>query len=288
MEHTLWECPRYEAERQGAERCGTAVARHLPAVHRVLGVPLKEPALQAWVRQQPEPPAMARPDWRAEEVFADASGLHPKDPAIRVIAWAVCALVGGIWRQATGYLPIGATVCAGEAAAAACAVGACALGGMVITDCKAVLHMWTAIKAGRRKARKQVLAGSCWQCLAEALAARPDVHCSWMPSHLTEQQHVSKGRPARWHAGNGMADESAKEAARSRELPAALLASHRQICETASRVAGTIAAIQLKRLKGRARTAMGSAAMERTRKLPGPPRRLRIRGEARQAGGACG
>ena len=158
----------------------------------------------------------------------------------------------------------------------------------MITDCKAVLHMWTAVKAGRRKARKQVLAGSCWQCLAEALAARPDVHCSWMPSHLTEQQHVSKGRPARWHAGNGMADESAKEAARSRELPAALLASHRQNCETASRVAGTIAAIQLKTLKGRARTAMGSAAKERTRKLPGLPRRLRIRGEARQAGGACG
>ena len=67
----------------------------------------------------------------------------------------------------------------------------------------------------------------------------------------------------------------------SSELPAVLLASHRQNREVACRVARTIAAIQLKRLKGRARTAMGSAAKERTRKLPGLPRRLRARGVKR-------
>ena len=182
VEHALWECPRYEAERQGGERCGTAVARHLPAVHRRLGVPLKEPALQTWLRQQAVQSAIVQPEWRADEVFADASGRHPKDPAVRVVAWAVCGLVGGAWHQATGHLQIGASVCAGEAAAAAGAVGACSPGGMVVTDCKAVLRMWNAIKAGRKHARKQVLAGSCWQCLAEALEARPDVHCSWMPT----------------------------------------------------------------------------------------------------------
>ena len=272
--HTLWECPRYVAERQGAERCGEGDVKHLPALHRQLGVPLQDPALQAW-RLQQVPPATAQPPWRARVVYADASGLHPKDAAIRVVAWAVCGLEGGIWHQADGFLKIGATVCTGEAAAAACAVTGCAYGGMVITDCKAVLHMWTAIRAGRRRAQRKFLQGSCWQSLAEALAARPDVQCSWMPSHLTLEQHVARGRPAEWHAGNCRADEAAKAAARCGDIPAPLLASHRRNRAEAARVARTVAAIQLKRLKGRPRTAMGSAAKERTRRMPGLPRRLK-------------
>ena len=83
---------------------------------------------------QQVPPATAQPAWRASEVFADASGLHPKDAAIRVVAWAVCGLEGGIWHQAYGCLKVGATVCASEAAAAAFAVSVCAYGGTVITD----------------------------------------------------------------------------------------------------------------------------------------------------------
>ena len=274
VEHSLWDCPRYVSERQGAERCGAAAVSHLPPVHRRLGAPLKEPALVAWVAQQTEQPAVVRPVWRAEEVFADASGLHPKDPAIR-------GLVGGVWQKVSGHLPIGASVCAGEAAAAACAVAACSPGGTVITDCKAVLHMWVAIRARRKGATRKALAGSCWQSLAEALEDRLDVHCKWMPSHLSPQQLVSRGWPAGWHAGNDEADKAAKAAARSKELPAALLASHRQHLELASRVSRTVAAIQLKRLKGRARTAMGSAAKERVRKQPGLPRRLRARGVKR-------
>ena len=102
-----------------------------------------------------------------------------------------------------------------------------------------------------------------------------------MPSHLTQEEHVTRGRPAGWHVGDCNADEAAKAAARRADLPAALLASHRHNREVAARVASTIAAIQLKRLKGRPRTAMGSAAKERTRRVPGLPRRLRVGGVKR-------
>ena len=77
----------------------------------------------------------------------------------------------------------------------------------MVTDCKAVLHLWTAIRARRRKARKQVLAGSCWQCLFEALEAKLDVHCSWMPSHRTAAEAAKLAIPEAWHRGNGGADE---------------------------------------------------------------------------------
>ena len=40
---------------------------------------------------------------------------------------------------------------------------------------------------------------------------RPDIHCSWMPSHRTAKEAVKLAIPEGWTRGNGEADE--------RELP---------------------------------------------------------------------
>ena len=69
--------------------------------------------------------------------------------------------------------------------------------------------------------------------------------------------------------------ERAKEASLARDLPAVLLASYVANRAVAEKVAATVAAIQLKRLKARCRTAGGAAVKERTRQLPGLPWRLR-------------
>ena len=77
--------------------------------------------------------------------------------------------------------------------------------------------MWYSIRLGKHAAGE---AGhQCWSLLAAALRARPDVHCSWMPSHRTAKEAVKLAIPEGWHRGNGEADDRAKEASLARDLP---------------------------------------------------------------------
>ena len=280
VEHVFWRCPRYAAERLGPSRCDDALARHLGSCQRRLGAPAREAALEAWKAWK----VWAPPAWRAAEVYVDASGRHPKDPAIRVVGWALCAKVAGAWQAATGWLRPGATVTAGEATATIHAVEVLEPGGRVVTDCKAVHDRWYSIRGGRWSAAD--LSDRCWVRLAAALRARPDVQCHWMPSHRSGAEAERLGIPEAWHKGNGEADERAKQIARERDVPAVLLASHAQNLETAERVARTVAAIQLKRLQGRRQLACGAAVKERVRRLPGLPWRLRAKGVKRRKPGA--
>jgi hypothetical protein len=223
------------------------------------------------------------PAWRAAEVFVDGPGRHPKDLAIKVIGWAICARVAGAWHSATGWLKPGESVTAGEGTATARAINLCELGGTVITDCMAVFKKWYSIRSRRRAAGGgEGPASRCWRLLAEALQRRPDVRCRWMPSHHSEAEAVKLGIPAAWHAGNAEADERAKEVSMQRDLPPNLLRRYNEHVSTAERVAATVAAIQLKRLKARTRTAEGAAIKERFRRQPGLPRRLRVRGTKRR------
>ena len=129
-----------------------------------------------------------------------------------------------------------------------CAVGFCEPGGTVITDCKAVFKKWYSIRLGRSGAVGDAVAGSCWHRLAEALSARPDVHCNWMPSHLTMQELVARGFPARWQAGNAQADALAQQADSGTKLPEHRLHKYRFNQDVAAKVAATRAANELKRL----------------------------------------
>ncbi len=63
-------------------------------------------ALEAWKARQCES-AWVQPPWRAAEVFVDGSGRHPKESAIRIIGWAICAKVAGVWRSVAGWLKPG-------------------------------------------------------------------------------------------------------------------------------------------------------------------------------------
>ena len=238
VEHVFWRCPRYTVERQGPNRCGDAAARHLGGCQRRLGAPAKEAALGAWKAQQCES-AWTAPDWRADEVFVDGSGRHPKDPAIRMVGCAVCAKVAGVWQSVKGWLRPGATVTAGEAAATVHAVEVCGPGGRIVTDCKAVYDRWHSIRNGIRPAAD--LAERCWCQLAEALRARPDVQCSWMPSHKSEAEAKQLGIPAGWHRSAGQADEAAKQISAEKDPPA-LVDSHMVNMAVAKRAPSTVAA----------------------------------------------
>ena len=83
---------------------------------------------------------------------------------------------------------------------------------------------WYSLRLGRHAAEEE--GHQCWSLLAAALRARPDVHCSWTPSHRTAKEAAKLAIPEAWHRGNEEADERAKQASLARDLPAVLLASH--------------------------------------------------------------
>ncbi len=123
-------------------------------------------------------------------------------------------------------------------------------GGTVITGCKAVYRKWYSLRLGRHAAEKE--GHQCWSLLAAALRPRPDLHCSWMPSHRTAAEAAKMAIPEAWHRGNYEADDRAKQASLARDLPAVLLASHVAKRAVAEKVAAIATAIQLKRLKAAA------------------------------------
>ncbi len=82
------------------------------------GAPVLLPELEAW-RSSSKESEWAPPPWRADELYADASGRNPKGPLVRVVGWATCCRLGGLWLVASGWLEHGASVAAGEAVAAA-------------------------------------------------------------------------------------------------------------------------------------------------------------------------
>ena len=196
-----------------------------------------------------------------------------------------CGRSNGRWCSMQGWLGVGASVCAGETVAAAYAVQVLTPEGRVITDCLSVWRMWHRIRRNPGSVSRGVSHPS-WILLAEALAENPSAKCSWMRSHLNAEQAAAEGYPLSWHAGNDKADELAKAVAASRNLPAELLSQHRQHVAEAEQVAGVLAAIQLARLKARARTTDGGAVKVRSRPVPGLPRRLRAKGLKRKLGGA--
>ena len=138
---------------------------------------------------------------------------------MRVIGWAICGKVRGVWHEASGWLEPGSTVAAGEAVATARALELLRPGGLVVTDCQAVKRMWDRIR--RKPGSVSVLAGGllCWVLLAEALRRHPTARCAWMRSHRSEEEALAAGYPPAWHEGNAGADEAAKAAARAHDLP---------------------------------------------------------------------
>jgi hypothetical protein len=110
---------------------------------------------------------------------------------------------------------------------------------------------------------------------------RPDVDLRWMRSHCGQEEAHLLGISEVWRVGNDKADSLAKQAAGWVDLPEGLMQQHRRHCDPAERIAGTVAAIQLRRLQARSRTEAGGAVKERVRVLPGLPRRLRAQGVKR-------
>jgi len=145
----------------------------------------------------------------------------------------------------------------------------------VVTDCKAVydVYHWLRRPAGRAAVAAGTLAHSCWELLAEAMEARPDVQMRWMRSHRSQAEARALGISEEWRVGNERADQVAKDAARWVDLPDKLLQQYQRRRDLAERVAGTVGAIQLQRLRARIRTADGGAAKVRARVVPGLPRR---------------
>ena len=255
VDHVFWHCPRYAKHRWGGSRCGSVASSLLHSCQRVLGAPCRFEELEAWRSSQVASPWVP-PQWRAKELYVDASGRQPKDPQVRIVGWAICCRIGGAWFTVAGWLEPGASVAAGEAVATARAVELLEVCGLIVTDCLAVKKMWDRI----RRQPLSVVEGvshPCWLLLARALARHPTARCAWMRSHRTAEEARLAGYPPAWHAGNDKADEAAKKAALAHDVPLQLLTRWRQHVEQAERAASTVAAIQLARLQARTRTAEG-------------------------------
>jgi hypothetical protein len=280
VDHVFWHCPRYAQHRLGSSRCGTAASSQLQGCQRVLGAPTLLPELAAW-RASCKESVWAPPPWRADELYADASGRNPKEPQVRVVGWAVCCKHNGLWLVASGWLLPGASVAAGEAVAVARGLVMLNPWGLIVTDCLAVKRMWDRI---RRQPHSVVNGVSlpCWLLLASALAKHPTARCVWMRSHRSAEEARAAGYPPAWHEGNARADTAAKAEALAQDVPSQLLGRFRRHVEQAEQVASTVAAIQLARLRARVRTADGGAVKERSRQAPALPRRLRPQGLKRK------
>jgi hypothetical protein len=90
VDHVFWECPRYAKHRWGSSRCGTAASSLLRSCQRVLGAPCRFEELDAWRSSQAASPWVP-PQWKAKELYKDASGRQPKDPEVRIVGWAIRA-----------------------------------------------------------------------------------------------------------------------------------------------------------------------------------------------------
>ena len=231
-----------------------------------------------------------KPTWRSPLVFVDGSGRHPKDLAVRVVGFGIiCGQVAGKWCTEAGWLRPGESVTAAECTAAARAFSLCIQGGTVVTDCKAVYHMfrWLRKLKGRAAAQAGTLKHTCWELLADAIRDRPDVELQWMRSHRSRAEALRLGISENWRIGNDKADELAKQAAGWVDLPEHLMQQHLRHSCCAERFADTVATIQLRRLQARTRTEDGGAAKnggecnrvsrggsgKGARREPGPPRR---------------
>ena len=282
VQHVWWQCPRCQGDRLGTGRCGAAEANRMSGSQARLGVQMRHSGLEQW-RQCQRESLWQKPAWSADVIFVDGSGLRPTDPATRVVGWAMCGRSGGGWSSACGSLLPGETVWAAEGTATARAIPCCNPGGTVVTVCLGMQRMWRRFRALGSSAIKAVAKAKhrCWEILGDATRLRPDVRVRWMPSHKTPDELSDLGVPRHWHAGNAEADERAKAAARQQDVPEELLQQYRVHAQQAERVANTVAAIQLRRLRARPRTAEGAAIKERLRQAPGLPRRLRARGQKR-------
>ena len=192
VDHVLWHCPRYMRERLGAGRCGEGAGCRMQACQRLLGAPALLPELAVW-RSSCKESTWSPPPWKADELYVDGSGRQPKEPSVRVIGWAICGKVNGVWRETSGWLEPGSTVAAGEAAATATALGLLSPGGLVVTDRQAVKRMWDRI---RRKPGTVSAAAGClpyWVLLAEGLQRHPTARCAWMRSHRSAEEAAASG-----------------------------------------------------------------------------------------------
>ncbi len=96
---------------------------------------------------------------------------------MRVVDWAICGKVTGVWHEVAGWLEQCSTVVAGEAVATARALACLSSRGLIVTDCQAVWRMWNRIR--RKPSSVSASAGSlpCWILLAEALGRHPTARC---------------------------------------------------------------------------------------------------------------
>ena len=91
VQRVFWECPRYAVLRQVCEQGNGS---RLPPRQGQLGAPAELPPLTVW-RSVLRPSTWRRPQWRAKELFLDASGLQPKEAHVRMAGWAICGRSGG-------------------------------------------------------------------------------------------------------------------------------------------------------------------------------------------------
>ena len=105
-------------------------------MERELGLPLKDPEVEAWRAAWTAPPQEPASAWRAGHLYVDASCKQPKLAIIRTVGWAV---VDGRGHARGGVLPPGSTVALGEARAIVEAYEQCEAGSVIWSDCQAAV-----------------------------------------------------------------------------------------------------------------------------------------------------
>ena len=264
---------------------GRAALLHdrLPAPTRLLGLPTVLAEVRIW---RGRGSTVAEPVRAGMAVYwLDGSGMDPKVPELRVVAWAVAWRVGEAYQTAAGAVAGCQTVGRAELTALLAALRLACQPARFVTDCKAVSTGFRSIVKGRPLPSwlDNSAMSDLWLQVHQLVQARGGGDLvQWVPAHSTQSQVLAAGGTAEDHAVNDLVDRRAKAMAAWLRAPARLrtaFAAHKQ---DAKRAQILIAREQLAILKSRPRTSQGQAAKGRKRKHPALPRALQQRKKQRR------
>ena len=206
-------------------------------------------------------------------VWVDGSGVDPKDPHLRRVAWAMAWDGPAGPCLHSGMVSGSQTVGRAECWATVQALYLAPDGSRVVTDCHAVWQGCMAIRREKglpERLRKGAM-GDLWYLIAELMLKHECSSFVWIPSHATAAQVIAASGKRGDKEGNDRADEEAKRRAKLGRASFALRNERNRQRKDEADAMRLIARIQTAVLSKRVRAQSGSAAKARRRKKPAMP-----------------
>ena len=216
--HRWFRCPAWSAARVslGFNAVATQLEHQMPQAMATWGLPVIPHELAQWhLARQTKTSDLAAPSdlIKAKIVCTDGSGMHPKDPMLRTVAWGLAWHDGHTWQTASGTVPGTQTVPRSEAAAILAALQGMQEGCDLWSDCWVVVEAVRAVMLQgdiNSVMDKSPLADLLRQMIPHLRRLGTSVTVHWMRSHGTCVQAVEQGVPELAWVGNEKADQAAK------------------------------------------------------------------------------